>query len=89
MAFSLAVIIALLSRFVSTLAELLCVGVAYLSGGQKQVQQLQQTQQDAVVSQEEDSSILNDEVEADEEKGRNVDSALVLPVTMEGGSADD
>lgn len=42
--FPLAVIIALLSRFVSTLAELLCVGVAYLGGGQKQVQQLQKDQ---------------------------------------------
>jgi uncharacterized membrane protein YbhN (UPF0104 family) len=41
---SLAVIIALLSRFVSTIAELLCVGVAYLGGGQKQVQELQQGQ---------------------------------------------
>lgn len=88
-ALPLAVIIALLSRFVSTLAELLCVGVAYLSGGQKQVQQLQLTQQDAVVSREEDSSVQNGEIEADGVKGRKVDSVLVLPVTKEGGSADD
>src|SRR5437773_1440415 len=40
---SLVAIIALLSRAVSTAAELLCVGAAYLSGG-KQVRQVQQEQ---------------------------------------------
>lgn len=44
-AFSLAVIIALLSRFISTIAELLCVGAAYLGGGQRQVQEIQQEQE--------------------------------------------
>jgi uncharacterized membrane protein YbhN (UPF0104 family) len=44
-AFSLAIVIALLSRFISTIAELLCVGVAYLSGGQRQVQAIQQEQE--------------------------------------------
>jgi uncharacterized membrane protein YbhN (UPF0104 family) len=39
----LATIIALLSRFVSTMAELLCVGIAYLSGG-RQVRSIQQEQ---------------------------------------------
>lgn len=43
--FSLAVIIALLSRFVSTIAELLCVSLAYLGGGQQQVQELQRHEQ--------------------------------------------
>src|SRR6266702_1594036 len=33
-------IIALLSRLVSTLAELVCVSIAYLSGGQRQVREL-------------------------------------------------
>ncbi len=37
----LAPIIAILSRFVSTMAELLCVGIAYLSGG-GQVREIQQ-----------------------------------------------
>src|SRR5205085_10066625 len=37
----LAPIIAILSRFVSTMAELLCVGIAYLSGG-GQVRKIQQ-----------------------------------------------
>jgi glycosyltransferase 2 family protein len=45
-AFPLAVIIALLSRFVSTMAELLCVGAAYLGGGQRQVQELRKEQQE-------------------------------------------
>src|SRR5229473_383031 len=40
---SLVAIIALLSRAVSTAAELLCVGAAYLSGG-KQIHQVQQEQ---------------------------------------------
>src|SRR6266550_1474726 len=40
---SLVAIIALLSRAVSTAAELLCVGAAYLSGG-KQIKQVQQEQ---------------------------------------------
>src|SRR5207249_2381063 len=40
---SLVAVIALLSRAVSTAAELLCVGAAYLSGG-KQVRQVQQEQ---------------------------------------------
>ena len=40
---SLVAIIALLSRAVSTAAELLCVGAAYLSGG-KQIPQVQQEQ---------------------------------------------
>ena len=39
----LATIMALLSRFVSTMAELLCVGIAYLSGG-RQVRAIQQEQ---------------------------------------------
>jgi uncharacterized membrane protein YbhN (UPF0104 family) len=39
----LAPIIALLSRFVSTMAELICVGIAYLSSGQ-QVRNIQQEQ---------------------------------------------
>ncbi len=42
----LSAIIAILSRFVSTLAELLCVSVAYLSGdGSKQVRALQEAEQ--------------------------------------------
>jgi glycosyltransferase 2 family protein len=42
----LSAIIAIFSRFVSTLAELLCVSVAYLSGdGSKQVRALQEAEQ--------------------------------------------
>jgi glycosyltransferase 2 family protein len=52
----LAVIIALLSRFVSTMAELLCVGAAYLGGGQKQVQEIQQAQQSEQSIQEQHTS---------------------------------
>jgi hypothetical protein len=39
----LAPIIAILSRFVSTIAELVCVSIAYLSGG-RQVRNIQQEQ---------------------------------------------
>src|SRR5205807_2202496 len=48
---SLVAVIALLSRVVSTAAELLCVGVAYLSGG-RQVRQVQQEQVAKLSSQE-------------------------------------
>lgn len=42
----LSTIMALLSRFVSTIAELLCVGIAYISGG-RQVRALQEEEQQA------------------------------------------
>ncbi len=42
--FGLATVIALLSRFVSTIAEVICVSIAYLSGG-KQVRSIQQGSQ--------------------------------------------
>ncbi|HZS79533.1 MAG TPA: lysylphosphatidylglycerol synthase transmembrane domain-containing protein [Ktedonobacteraceae bacterium] len=41
----LGAIIALLSRFVSTLAEVFCVGLAYLSGGKQEIQQSKQAQE--------------------------------------------
>ncbi len=47
---SLVAIIALLSRAVSTAAELLCVGAAYLSGG-KQIKQIRQVQQEQAANQ--------------------------------------
>src|SRR5690242_10201008 len=48
----LSIIVALLSRFVSALAELLCVGIAYLSGGQ-QVRAIQQEERVATETREE------------------------------------
>ena len=47
---SLVAIIALLSRAVSTAAELLCVGAAYLSGG-RQIRQIRQVQQEQATNQ--------------------------------------
>lgn len=65
----LSAIIAILSRFVSTLAELLCVSVAYLSGdGSKQVRALQEAEaareeqesQDGVSATEGEAGVMND-----------------------------
>ncbi len=41
----IAAVIAIFSRVVSTLAEFICVGVAYVSGGQEQVKAVQQEQE--------------------------------------------
>lgn len=85
LSFSLAVIIALLSRFVSTLAELLCVGIAYLGGGQKQVHELQQgPQDDLIVNIQEPQMALSAEQEAG-----GVEHVLASSAPAEGGGADD
>jgi glycosyltransferase 2 family protein len=79
--FSLAVIIALLSRFVSTMAELLCVGVAYLGGGQWQVQQIEQEQKEQV-AREAGSDMVKSKAAGEQ----NVQPS---PVMVEGGVADE
>ncbi|HLJ32909.1 MAG TPA: lysylphosphatidylglycerol synthase transmembrane domain-containing protein [Ktedonobacteraceae bacterium] len=53
---SLGAVIALLSRFVSTLAEVLCVSVAYLSGGR----QMREVQAQAEQSTQDSQRALND-----------------------------
>jgi uncharacterized membrane protein YbhN (UPF0104 family) len=75
--FSLAVIIALLSRFVSTIAELLCVGLAYLGGGQQQVQEIQRAQQ-----QKQPASPSEQQQEQPEEQREMLSM-------VEGGAADE
>ncbi len=84
--FSLAVIIALLSRFVSTMAELLCVGVAYLGGGQRQVQELQHEQQSAQTRAEQEKCEMQQTLDDDMTDGEH---AHASPVMVEGGVADE
>ena len=77
----LGVVMALLWRFVSTLAELLCVSVAYVSGG-KQVRQIQQEQASAAPIPEKPTQQTRlDEQSAGSEK--NEESTESIPV--EGG----
>ena len=76
---ALAAIMAVLSRFVSTLAELVCVSIAYLSGG-RQIRAVQQ-EQAALQESGEDGEKLDGEKE---------DAALLTPETpvhlgVEGG----
>ena len=100
--FSLAVIIALLSRFVSTIAELLCVGVAYLSGGQKQVQEIEQEQRGHVRHEGQEPEQTRAKQEGQREmqqagdaidgiKGAASDEeyAHASSTTLEGGVADE
>lgn len=96
--FSLAVIIALLSRLVSTLAELLCVGVAYLGGGQRQVQKIQQEQQEhnnqpseqALATGEEQLEMQHTgDIAAHDEMKYTAAVGEHAPVTVEGGVADE
>jgi uncharacterized membrane protein YbhN (UPF0104 family) len=84
--FSLAVIIALLSRFVSTMAELLCVGVAYLGGGQRQVQELQHEQQSAQTGAEQEKCEMQQTLDDDMTDGEH---AHASPVMVERGVADE
>lgn len=73
----LGTVIAFLSRFVSTMAELLCVSVAYL-GGARQVRAVQQ-----VI----DTSSPGDSIQ--EESGAATPAETSLSVTVEGGSRSD
>jgi uncharacterized membrane protein YbhN (UPF0104 family) len=78
----LSAIIAILSRFVSTLAELLCVSVAYLSGdGSKQVRALQEAEQAGQEEAQEAEKI--GPVSAADEAGASEDAAV--SVSGEGG----
>jgi len=74
-------IIALLSRVVSTAAELLCVGVAYLSGdGQVQVRAIQQEQ-----------ASMQNSIPGDQNKQaeNNASSTNDSPRLVERGAAND
>src|SRR6266496_3738468 len=74
-------IIALLSRVVSTAAELLCVGVAYLSGdGQVQVRAIQQEQASM------QNSIPGDQTKQAENNASSTDES---PRLVERGAAND
>lgn len=76
---SLATILAVLSRLVSTITELLCVSIAYLSGG-RQMREIQREQSDRV-----------DRSSSPENEGRSESIAMPTPETptrigIEGGS---
>ncbi len=68
----LAPIIALLSRFISTIAELICVGIAYLSGGRqvRHIQQEQTTQSHLTDEKTQENDMSKISVEASVEGGR-------------------
>jgi len=74
---ALVAILALLSRAVSTLAELLCVSVAYLSGGRpaRTIQQEQETRLP--------------ENEANKEDNENISVETPAGVSAEGGNVGD
>ncbi len=68
-------IMALLSRFVSTMAELLCVGAAYLSG-ERQICEVQQEQSSQTpVSKDQAEDTMNNE--------------SIAPVSVEGGAGSE
>ena len=91
---ALAAIIAVLSRLISTLAELVCVGVAYLiSGSQARVVQqeqegaVQEVEQDGVAKEEAEQILAQDDVMKE-------DVALLIPdgserQSIEGGVVGD
>jgi uncharacterized membrane protein YbhN (UPF0104 family) len=72
----LATIMALLSRFVSTLAEVLCVSIAYLSGG-KQVLNIQQEAQAR--------SLLTEDTDSESPALKNRTEEISASVPVEGG----
>ena len=80
----LSAIIAILSRFVSTLAELLCVSVAYLSGdGSKQVRALQEAEQAGQEKTQEAEDVVPADASVTDEAGA-IEGAAVS-ISGEGG----
>ena len=76
---ALVAILALLSRAVSTLAELLCVSVAYLSGGRPA----------RTIQQEQEAKLPVPEDSAGKEHDDNVTSEAPVGVSVEGGDVGD
>jgi uncharacterized membrane protein YbhN (UPF0104 family) len=76
---ALVAILALLSRAVSTLAELLCVSVAYLSGGRPA----------RTIQQEQEAKLPVPEDSAGREHDDNVTSEAPVGVSVEGGDVGD
>jgi glycosyltransferase 2 family protein len=72
----LATVMALLSRFVTTIAEVVCVGIAYLSGG-KQVLSIQQDTQSR--------SLLQEETNGNSSELKNLTGEISESVPVEGG----
>jgi uncharacterized membrane protein YbhN (UPF0104 family) len=72
----LATVMALLSRFVTTIAEVVCVGIAYLSGG-KQVLSIQQDTQSR--------SLLQEETNGNSSELKNLTGEIADSVPVEGG----
>jgi glycosyltransferase 2 family protein len=72
----LATIMALLSRFVSTIAEVVCVSIAYLSGG-KQVLNIQQDTQARPV--------LNENTHKESQASKSLSTEIPANVPVEGG----
>src|SRR5579884_2647720 len=80
----LSAIIAILSRFVSTLAELLCVSVAYLSGdGSKQVRALQEAEQAGQEKTQEAEDVVPADASVTDKAGAMEDAAV--SISGEGG----
>lgn len=90
---SLGAIIALLSRFVSTLAEVLCVGAAYLSGGKqmREVQAEQSTQgtQDSQLALHEAQDEHANAQNGDTESSPQPSHEAPINVMAEGGVVGD
>jgi hypothetical protein len=87
---SLGAIIALLSRFVSTLAEILCVGAAYLSGGRqmREVQAEQSTENSRLAlnnAQDEQADAQNGDTESSPQPSHEAP----INVMAEGGVVGD
>ena len=76
---ALVAILALLSRAVSTLAELLCVSVAYLSGGRPA----------RTIQQEQEMRLPEPENEANKEDNENISVETPAGVSAEGGNVGD
>ena len=72
----LATVMALLSRFVSTIAEVVCVSIAYLSGG-KQVLSIQQDAQAR--------SLPEEDINSESPELKNLTEGNSASVPVEGG----
>ena len=76
---ALVAILALLSRAVSTLAELLCVSVAYVSGGRPARR----------IQQEQETKLSTPEDQANKEHDENISAETPAGVSAEGGNVGD
>jgi uncharacterized membrane protein YbhN (UPF0104 family) len=80
---SIVAVLALLSRAVSTLAELLCVGGAYLSGG-SQLRAVQQEQESTQTKKSEDKGETEDSAASKEEQAAKEENTTSTSPTASG-----